>query len=205
MLAEKISTEFLRAAQHGERTALRELTTAIISAAKSDGLYRPYTSLKDCGDLKRQRSGESEIFATADNAFILKIKDPTAKQSIKRDSPSDWLYEHIIHNILFPDTPYELIGITELFGSLRIILRQPNIEAVARPTDAQIAAHLAALGLTPEGRYFFGNDLLAVTDVSEQRDNVLLDDNGDLRFIDPLIRLKKPAREIIDLLLKAAS
>ena len=154
-------------------------------------------SLKDHGDLKRQRSGESEIFAAADNAFILKVKDPTAKHSIKRTSPSDWLYEHIIHNILFPATSYEFVGITEQFGTLRIILRQSNIEATARPSDAQIAAHLTSLGLKPEDRYFFGNDLLAVTDVSSTSDNLLFDDNGNLRFIDPLIRLKKPALEAI--------
>lgn len=205
VLAEKIPSELLRAAQRGKGTALRELTAAIVSAAKTDGLYRPYTSLTDFGDRKRQRSGESEIFATADNAFILKVKDPTAKQSIKRTSPSDWLYEHIIHNILFPNTPYEFVGITKQFGTLRIILRQANVEAVARPTDAQIAAHLAALGLQPEDRYFFGNDLLAVTDVSSTSDNVLLDDAGNLRFIDPLIRLKKPAREVIDRLVTSAS
>ena len=81
---------------------------------------------------------------------------------------------------------------------MRIILRQPNIEATARPTDTQIAAHLATLGLKPEDRYFFGNGVLAVTDISARSDNVLLDDAGNLRFIDPLIRLKKPAREVID-------
>ena len=197
VLAEALSAELLRASQHGEGTSLRELTAAIISAAKTNGRYRPYTFLKDLGDLKRQRSGESEVFATIDNAFILKVKDPTAKQSIKRTAPSDWLYEHIIHNILFPDAPYEFVGITEQFGSLRIILRQRNIEAIARPTDAQIATYLDSLGLATEDRYFYGNDLLAVTDVSAQSDNVLLDDDGKLRFIDPLIRLKKPALEVI--------
>ena len=49
----------------------------------------------------------------------------------------------------------------------------------------------------PEDRYFFGNNLLAVTDVSATSDNVFLDDAGNLRFIDPLIRLKKPAVEVI--------
>ena len=205
VLAEKIPSELLRVAQRGEGTALRELTAAIVSAAKTDGLYRPYTTLRDFGERKRQRSGESEIFATADNAFILKVKDPTAKQSIKRTSPSDWLYEHVIHNILFPDTPYEFAGITEQLGTLRIILQQTNVEAVARPTDAQIAAHLDSLGLWPEDRYFFGNNLLAVTDVSASSDNVLLDDSGHLRFIDPLIRLKKPAIEVIDRLINATA
>ena len=197
VLAEALSAELLRASQHGESASVRELTTAVVNAAKSNGLYNPYESLKELGDLKRQRSGESEIFAKADNAFIVKVKDPSAKESIKKTTPSDWLYEHIIHNILFPEATYEFIGVTEQLKSLRIILRQANIEAVARPTDAQISSQLASLGLAPEDRYFYGNDLLAVTDVSAQSDNVLLDDDGKLRFIDPLIRLKKPALEVI--------
>lgn len=40
-----------------------------------------------------------------------------------------------------------------------------------------------------------------MTDVSAQSDNVLLDDSGALRFIDPLIRLKKPATEVINWLI----
>ena len=198
VLAEALSSELLRASQHGERASVRELTAAIVNAAKPLGLHRPYESLKGFGDVKRRQSGESEVFASADNAFIVKVKDPTAKEPIKLTSPADWLYEHIIHNILFPDTPYEFVGVTEQVGLLRIILRQTNVEAIARPSDTQIAAHLASLGLKPEDRYFFGNNLLAVTDVSAASDNVLLDDAGNLRFIDPLIRLKKPATEVID-------
>lgn len=53
------------------------------------------------------------------------------------------------------------------------------------------------MGLTIEDRYFFGNEVLAVTDVGEHGDNVLVNDNGEVCFIDPLIRLKKPAREVI--------
>ena len=200
VLAETLSNELLRASQHGERDSVRELTAATVNAAKPLGLYRPYESLKTLGDIKCRRSGESEVFSSADNASIIKVKDPTAKESIKRTTPTDWFYEHIIHNILFPDAPYEFIGITEQLGSLRVILRQPNIEAVARPADPQIAAALATLGLKPEDRYFFGNDLLAITDVGSASDNVLLDDTGNLRFIDPLIRLKKPAIEIINAL-----
>ena len=126
------------------------------------------------------------------------MKWPAAKAHIKHTTERDWLYEHIIHNILFPDTAYDFIGITEEVGELKIILRQQEVQSESAPSDAQIAAHLVSLGLTPEDRFFFGNDLLAVTDVSAQSDNVLLDDAGNLRFIDPLIRLKKPAVDVID-------
>ena len=194
----------MRASQHGERASVRALTNALVDAAKTLNLYRPYETLKDFGSIKSRRSGESEVIASPENSYLLKVKDPAAKEAIKQTSPRDWFYEHIIHNILFPDAAYEFIGITEEVGELKIILRQQEIPSERFPTDAQIAAHLGALGLQSEDRYFFGNELFAVTDVSSTSDNVLLDDAGNLRFIDPLIRLKRPALEIINTLIEAA-
>jgi hypothetical protein len=66
------------------------------------------------------------------------------------------------------------------------------VRADARPDDRQIAEHLGRLGLRPEGRYAFANDYVLVTDVGQDGDNVLFDDNGQLRFIDPILGFKQP-------------
>ena len=63
--------------------------------------------------------------------------------------------------------------------------------------DRQIAEELARRGLCPEGRYAFGNDFVSVTDVGQDGDNVLLDDEGQLRFIDPIIGFKQPLQDIL--------
>ena len=48
-----------------------------------------------------------------------------------------------------------------------------------------------------EDRYYYANDYLAITDVSADGDNVLMD--GDtLYFINPIIKMKKPAPEVLD-------
>ena len=39
-----------------------------------------------------------------------------------------------------------------------------------------------------------------MTDVGAHGDNVLLGDDGKVYFIDPLIRLKRPANEVIEYL-----
>ena len=193
VLAEALTSQPGGDSDSSPRDSLRK----VIDAAKSCGLYfNPNKALK-FGDLISKRTGESEVYFNAAEHAYYKVKWPSAKAHIKRTSPRDWFYEHIIHNILFPNTVYDLIGITEEVGELKFILRQQEVQSESFPSDTQIAAHLAALGLHPEDHYFFGNDLLAVTDVSAQSDNVLLDDTGNLRFIDPLIRLKKPAQEII--------
>ena len=160
----------------------------MIEVAKTCGLYFDTNKPLKFGELISKRTGESEVYFNAAEHAYYKVKWPSAKAHIKQTSPRDWFYEHIIHNILFPDVAYEFIGINEEVGELKIILRQQEIPSERFPTDAQIAAHLASLGLKPEDRYFFGNELLAVTDVSATSDNVLLDNDGNLRFIDPLIR-----------------
>ena len=190
----------------------RDSIRKVIEVAKSNGLYFTVPSAPSrtgavtavtpdrtftLGELISKHTGESEVYFNAAEHAYYKVKWPSAKAHIKQTVPRDWLYEHIIHNILFPDTAYEFIGITEEVGELKFLLRQQEVPSESFPSDAQIAAHLATLGLKPEDRYFFGNDLLAVTDVSSTSDNVLLDDAGNLRFIDPLIRLKKQALEVI--------
>ncbi len=66
------------------------------------------------------------------------------------------------------------------------------VRSESRPDDRQIADVLARMGLHSEGRYEFGNDFLFVTDVGQDGDNVLLDDDNKLRFIDPIIGFKPP-------------
>ena len=66
------------------------------------------------------------------------------------------------------------------------------------PTQKEIDRYLIeGLGLKKVDRYFYGNDLVAVTDVFAEGDNVLAD-GGKLYFIDPIIKFKKPASEVLE-------
>lgn len=82
------------------------------------------------------------------------------------------------------------------------MLTQPFISSTnAHPTDEEIIYHLKTLGLEPDGPYFYGNEYVTVTDIGTASDNVLKGDDGDLYFIDPIIKLKKPAKEVIEFLI----
>ena len=198
VLEAEVSAELLRTVQHGARASVREVSSALVAAARKHGLFVPYENRLTYGDLKRRRSGESEVYVSRKDDVLVKFKDPEAKQPLKRTTASDWLYEHIIHNVLFPESRYEFIGISEVVGSVRIVLRQKNINAISRPDDAEIAKELEGMGLLLEDRYFYGNEALAVTDVSASSDNVLRGNDGRNYYIDPLIRLKCPARQVLD-------
>lgn len=71
------------------------------------------------------------------------------------------------------------------------MLRQKAVRSELRPDDGQIVRALGNMGLKPEGRYEFGNEFVFVTDVGEDGDNVLLDDDNAIRFIDPIIGFKQ--------------
>ena len=151
------------------------------------------------GELISKRTGESEVYWNAPENAYYKVKNPAAKAALKRSSPEDWIYEHIIHNILFPETSYELISIARDMGELRFVLKQKNVSSESFPTDDEVEYYLMnQLGLSPEDRYWYGNDILAVTDVGAHEDNVLKGDDGKLFFIDPLICIKKPAVDVIE-------
>ena len=170
----------------------------MISAARASGLWIAESEIRRFGDLVSKRTGESEVYWNHDERAFYKIKNPAAKQPIKRTSPTDWPYEHVIHNILFPETRYEFVGIMNARHEIRVVLKQSAIVTETFPEEREIADELSARGLYPCDRYFFGDGHLAVTDVGAHGDNVLKSDEGRLCFIDPLIRLEQPAEAVIE-------
>jgi len=79
VLAQELSAELMRTLQHGERVTVLVASSALIAAAKRVGCYIPYENRAQFGDLKRRRTGESEVYAGADYSYLVKFKDPEAK------------------------------------------------------------------------------------------------------------------------------
>ena len=150
------------------------------------------------GDYKRLPSGESIIYLDESCKTVTKIRNPFAKDALKNLHAQDIIYEHLVHNILFPATRYRLTGVSEDYGEIRLIYSQAYIaDNFNIPTDRIIDEYMTrGLGLSPEDRYYYGNEYVAITDVSAASDNVLFD-GEKLFFIDPIIKMKKPATEIL--------
>ena len=173
---------------------------ALRETAQSAGLWIEESRIPVLGELISKRTGESAVYWNQAESVFYKIKNPEAKRPLKQTTDADWVFEHVIHNILFPETFYEFVGITEELGELRVVLRQKAILTETFPTKRAIAAALAKRGLCKEDRYFFGDGVVSVTDVGEKSDNVLLGDDGVVYFVDPLIRLHRSAVEAIEFL-----
>lgn len=174
----------------------------LIGIAKAHNLYIGKEEWTAFGDRRCTATGESIVFLSKDGNTFTKLKSPFAKAAIKGVVVGDVIYEHLIHNILFPSTRYRFIGITEDVSGVRIVLEQRNIASCFRiPTQAEIDDFLIGqLRLKREDPYFYGNEYFSITDVSSSGDNVLCGEDGRLFFIDPIIKLKKPAVEVLDFL-----
>ena len=197
----------LPAQRHGDfgqsqRIAEGQISDLLIAIAKQNGLYIHKTDWHKFGDRRISSSGESIVYLSFDGHTFTKLKSPFAKSPIKNTSPQDVIFEHLIHNILFPTTRYRFIGVTDDNGELRFVLQQNNIQRIfCIPSQKAINDFLTnELHLSREDAYFYGNDYYAITDVSAEGDNVLCDENGQLFFIDPIIKLKKSAIEVLNYL-----
>lgn len=180
----------------------------LISKAQEIGVYIDPFLLSSFGERKRKPSGECVVYVNEARGLVYKIKDPYAKSPMKGHAATDAIYEHVVHNLLFPQTRYKLIGITKSsLGEVRLVLEQNYLKDGYEPTtQKQIDKYLIdGLQLKKEGMYWYGNEYFAITDVDPASDNVLCDDNGNLFFIDPIIKFKKTANEIIGRYLKTAA
>ena len=194
LLAAALSSQRGRTPDSSAGDKIRRLA----DAAKEAGLWLDKTQIATLGDLVSKRTGESEVYWNRSESAFYKVKNPDAKRPLKHTSESDWIYEHVIHNILFPECAYEFVGITLELGEIRVVLKQNAVSTEAFPTENQIEALLAQRGLVREDRYFFGDGVVSVTDVGAHGDNVLLGDDGKVYFIDPLIRLGRIAEDVIE-------
>lgn len=180
-------------------TAQEEESQRLIEVAKKHGLFVEKSEWGTLGDRKSLPSGESIVYLNEDGTGVIKLRNPFAKSVVKCMHAQDAVYEHLIHNILFPTTRYRFKGICEDSDGVRMVLTQQYISDIFTiPTQEDIDLFLIeGLGLTKEDRYYYGNDYVAVTDVFADGDNVLTD-GEKLYFIDPIIKFKKPAPMVLE-------
>ena len=182
--------------EYSEKIRRETESERLVTIAKENGLFLPLKDIRQIGKKHGYRSGESVVYLNHENNRVYKIKDPYAKSAIKRGvMPEDAIYEHLVHNCLFPETKYTFDGISEELGDVRIVLSQEYFESVVQPTCEQIVSALSQRGLVSEDDYSFGNEYVSVTDV--EGDNTLIGADGKLYFIDPIISLKKSLKEIL--------
>lgn len=69
------------------------------------------------------KGGESKIYLAPDRLNVIKVND-----AIYYATWDEYLNSLLLHNLLFPNTTYSLIGFTETDNGLSAVLQQPFIE-----------------------------------------------------------------------------
>ena len=174
------------------RTAIQKESERLIAVAKDIGQFIPSTEWDTFGTRTKKLSGESIVFFDEQNNRVVKFRDPFAYAVLKHENPYTVLYEHHVHNRYFGDVPYRFLGVSQdpVSGGVRLVLEQPFIDTLERPTKGEIHEWFTSHGFElTDGGYFYSNGEVSFTDV--WADNSLKDADGNLRFIDPIVRIDR--------------
>jgi hypothetical protein len=76
------------------------------------------------------KGGESLIYLASDGLNVIKAND-----AIYYATGSEYFNSLILHNLLFPNTAYSLLGFMEIDGKLNAVLEQPFIEGEQATLD----------------------------------------------------------------------
>lgn len=98
-----------------------------------------------------------------------------------------------LHNALFPETRYELVGFTGIDKGpqhppyVEVILKQDFVKDANQATPEEIQNHMLSLGFQKIGEAKYMNEDFIVQDLYPR--NVLKDHNGTIYVVDDIVRV----------------
>ncbi|MEI6754512.1 MAG: hypothetical protein WCK78_15270 [Paludibacter sp.] len=139
---------------------------------------------------------ENTVYLSKDRRNVIKVNNFSFlnKYDIEFTHTRDLRYffnRILIHNLLFPDVFYKIIGFTkDYYDQTCAVLKQPYIPNYEYATREKIDSELEKMGFIKtflgeginNGLNGFTNGIYELTDARPQ--NVLQDENGKLHFID---------------------
>jgi hypothetical protein len=103
--------------EYSERDRREAESERLVTIAKENDLYLTKDEVLNLGERHPKPSGESVVYIDSSSCRVYKVKDPYAKSPMKSGVwPEDIIYEHLVHNLLFPETRYTFEAITEVYG-----------------------------------------------------------------------------------------
>jgi hypothetical protein len=175
LLVESFGTSSTVKKEFESRAILKEKQASFLrSHSEKVGLW--LTSLPS-GSEYVTRGGESQVYFAGDKLNVIKVND-----AIYYATWTEYFNSLVIHNLLFPNTAYSLLGFMENAESLCVILQQPYVEG-KQANLGYIKELLTFNGFenTKRQDYYNKEFALALEDMHDE--NVIAKD-GILFFID---------------------
>lgn len=168
-----------KASSNGEKWNIRENQETLIEYANKSGIWIPKWKITDKNYL--DRGNEQKVYFDYENKnFVLKLNNTQFYEY----NLIAYLKSLSVHNFLFPDTAYELIGFTMDEDIVCPVVRQPFVDSDSETDIKKIEEFLGKLGFErqhPMNVYYNKDARLILADQSKY--NVLTKE-GVLFFID---------------------
>jgi len=139
-----------------------------------------YTTLGEYQD----KGMESQVYYNSDSNSVFKVNDLEFY-----DTPLDYLDAIAIHNQLFPEVPLVVKGFTTRQDTFNfaVIVEQPFVQAERGATQEEVKEELSKMGYSYLQDNAYTNGVYTIEDLHEG--NILINKEGSLVFIDPVIRI----------------
>lgn len=172
--------EASRNASESERGRVhqQEVNQMIEAQAKESGLWTPIQNLSNLGT-PFLSGNENDTYLDRENDAVYKMNNLVNSKNLPE------LFKRIdLHNELFPQTKYELVGFTGFGngGAIYPIYKQEYIDNAEFATPEEIGNYMQALGFNKTGEAEYSNGDVTISDLRPR--NVLKDAEGDVYVID---------------------
>jgi len=135
------------------------------------------------------RGGEARIYLYKDNRHVIKLND-----SVYYATWLEFLNSILLHNLVFPNTSYELIGFAKENGILLAVLKQPFVISDTTVSLQDIQAFLEYNGFEHTRRQDYMHKQLGLI-LEDMHDENVLVNSETLFFIDTVFYTVTPIKD----------
>ena len=158
--------------------------------ARHEGCLFKEAEVAEWERLDNGTSQEAKVYKFPTTNTVRKVFTYDALDS--NYTPMDFLNDRIsLHNALFPETKYTLLGFMKTRYGLRFVVEQPFIDGIEVPLD-EVKNYMASLGFLNNIGNYYWNDYHVVGDLHSRN---IMKVGGKYYVIDPVPRLNTPDEE----------
>lgn len=184
-----------------EKTTKEEESAVIERYAKENKIW---ISDLDLVYEKEYSSGaEAKVYLSDGGKTVTKV----IKNASHHKSWNSFLNRIAVYNSIFPETKYEVIGFGNKNGNLSIVLKQPFVSYKRGASIEEVDNDMKNRGFEKLGKGAFINrdtgvyirDLYyEMFDMKKTNRNVIISKNGEIRYIDPVIKIGNEEESIVE-------